>query len=171
MHDLGIEFHDIAYLDNEIWYACDNCDSPIKSFNTGGALTFHITDDIVPSAHGLTFEDDQHLWASDIYTDQLYRIDLNPESIGSSGSETNFDLRADRNPFSSMVCITAEGFQGTALISIFSLEGRMVREESFTGSYNWNGDDRNGNPVPPGTYMAVVSSPSTELGTLKLVKL
>ena len=83
MHDLGIEFHDIAYLDNEIWYACDNCDSPIKSFSSGGALTFYITDDIVPSAHGLTFEDDEHLWASDIYTDQLYRIDLNPESIGS----------------------------------------------------------------------------------------
>ena len=34
-HSIGLpEFYDIAYLDGDIWFACDDSDSPIKAFNS-----------------------------------------------------------------------------------------------------------------------------------------
>ena len=46
-----------------------------------------------------------------------------------------------------------------------------MKQEPFSGTFNWNGDDSNGQAVPTGAYMAIVSSSSGTLGTVRLVKL
>ncbi len=167
-------FYDIAYesVDGDIWYACDDSDSPIKAFSPTGALTSYIWNSVVPAAHGLCFESDRYLWASNINTDEIYRIDLVPEGI-ESGSVPNeiFVLSSNSNPFESSVVIYGSGLSGEAEIAIFDITGRTVLTSSFENSFLWNGEDDNGNTVPAGSYIVNVINDESVIASIKLIKL
>lgn len=164
-------FHDIGYLNGDIWYACDDSDSPIKAFNTSGALTNYIWDTVVPAAHGLCFEDDQFLWASNFYTDELYRINLNPTGIEGGDVQPVLTLESSVNPFSATVTISGTGFSEAAVLEIFDIMGRKVYTASFNGSHTWAGSDMNGNQVPSGTYSAFVHDGLSEGLSLRMLRL
>ena len=164
-------FYDIGYSGGEIWYACDDADSPIKAFNTAGALTDYIWNSVVPAAHGLCFEDDQFLWASNMYTDELYRIDLTPTGIEGGEIQASLSLIPSVNPFSSSVTIAGTGFSEAAVLEIFDIMGRKVYTASFSGSHTWGGIDMNGNQVPSGTYTALVHDGISAGATLRLLRL
>ncbi len=164
-------FYDIGYSGGEIWYACDDADSPIKAFNTAGALTDYIWNTVVPAAHGLCFEDDQFLWASNMYTDELYRIDLTPTGIEGGEIQASLSLVSSVNPFSSSVTIEGTGFSDAAVLEIFDIMGRKIYTASFSGSHSWCGIDINGNSVPSGTYTAFVHDGISAGATLRLLRL
>jgi len=169
-------FYDIAYESvdgtGDIWYACDDSDSPIKAFSPGGALTNYIWNTVVPAAHGLCFESSRYLWASNIYTDEIYRIDLAPEGI-ESGSVSNeiFNLSSNINPFESSVIIMGNGLSGEAGLVIFDITGRTVLTSSFENSFLWNGEDENGITVPAGSYIVNIVNNGSVIASMKLIKL
>jgi hypothetical protein len=164
-------FYDIGYSGGEIWFACDDADSPIKAFNTAGALTDYIWDTVVPAAHGLCFENDQFLWASNTYTDELYRINLDPTGIEGDEIQASISLVSSVNPFSTSVTIQGTGFSEAAVLEIFDIMGRKVYTASFNGSHTWGGFDMNGNTVPSGTYTALVHDGLSGGATLRLLRL
>ena len=164
-------FHDIGYMDGDIWYACDDSDSPIKAFSTSGALTNYILNTVVPAAHGLCFEDDQYLWASNFYTDELYRINLNPTGIEGEEVQPVLSLVSSVNPFSTSVTIQGTGFSEVAVLEIFDITGRKVYTVPFNGSHTWAGFDMNGNRVPSGTYTALVHDGLSGGVTLRMIRL
>ena len=164
-------FYDIAQKGGDIWYACDDSDSPIKAFNTGGALTDYIWNSVVPAAHGLCFEDDRYLWASNYYTDELYRIDLTPTGIEEEEIQPSLSLVSSANPFSTSVTIEGAGFSEAAVLEIFDIMGRKVYTASFNGSHTWGGFDMNDNQVPCGTYTALVHDGLSGGATLRLLRL
>ncbi len=164
-------FYDIGYSGGDIWYACDDADSPIKAFNTGGALTDYIWNTVVPAAHGLCFEDDQYLWASNLYTDELYRINLDPTGIEGQEIQPGISLVSSINPFSASVTIQGTGFSEAAVLEIFDIMGRKVYTASFNGSHTWGGFDTNGNRVPCGAYIAIVQDGLSGGATLRLLRL
>lgn len=166
-------FHDIGYLNGDIWYACDNSDSPIKAFSTSGALTNYILNSVVPAAHGLCFEDEQYLWVSDFYTNELYRINLNPTGIEGENVQPDlaFSLVSSVNPFSIDVTIQGTGFSDAAVLEIFDIMGRKVYTAPFNGSHTWSGIDINGNQVPSGTYTAFVHEGLSGGVSLRMLRL
>lgn len=77
MMELGIQFHDIAYHDNMIWYALGSGgEHSVQVYNSSGVLVHWITSSEVPAAYGLTFDDAGYLWVSDTGTDQLYKVSV-----------------------------------------------------------------------------------------------
>ncbi len=164
-------FYDIGYSGGKIWFACDDADSPIKAFSTTGALVDYIWNSVVPAAHGLCFEDDQFLWASNMYTDELYRIDLTPTGIEGEEVQTSLSLVSSVNPFSSSVTIEGTGFSEAAILEIFDIMGRKVYTASFNGSHTWGGFDMQGNQVPSGTYTALVHDGISGVVTLRMLRL
>ena len=164
-------FYDIAYISGDIWFACDDADSPIKAFSTSGALTDYIWNTVVPAAHGLCFEDSQFLWASNHYTDELYRINLDPTGIAGEEIQEALTLISSVNPFSSSVTIQGTGFSEAAVLEIFDIMGRKVYTASFNGSHTWGGFDTNGNRVPCGAYIAIVQDGLSGGATLRLLRL
>ncbi|MBN2585688.1 MAG: T9SS type A sorting domain-containing protein [Candidatus Fermentibacteraceae bacterium] len=149
-------FYDIGYNNGEIWFACDDSDSPIKAFNTAGALTGYVMDTVVPAANGLCFEDSRFLWASDIHADRLYRIDLNPTGIAGGGVLAGHSLSCSMNPFYSIVTVSGEGYAPDAVLEVFDLSGRMVLSAPFNGTFTWSGCSEAGDQVSPGAYIVVV---------------
>lgn len=164
-HPIGLPvFHDIAYRQGDIWYACDDSDSPVKAFTSGGALTDYIWDSVVPAAHGLCFESDQFLWVSDMYNDKLYRINLFPTGIAGGEAQSQVSLYSSCNPFTSAVTLSGEGFAPGAVLEIFDMSGRKVFSSPFQGSLTW------GEGVASGSYLVTVSD-GAERECLRLVKL
>lgn len=163
-------FYDIGYSGGDIWFACDDSDSPVKAFNTGGALTDYVMNTVVPAAHGLCFEDSRFMWVSDFYADKLYRIDLNPTGIAGGEVQTGLSLSCSMNPFYSVVTISGEGFSQGAVLEIYDLTGRMVLTEPFGGSFTWSGTDNCGRPSAAGAYIVVVRD-GTLRENLRLVRL
>lgn len=170
-------FHDIAYEGGnaigDIWYACDDSDSPIKAFDTNGELTDYIWNTVVPAAHGLCFENSQYIWASNFYTDELYRIDLHPAGIetGVSITQSARTLTTETNPFYSSVTIRGTGFTDHAQLEIFDIYGRKLIGTEFNGSFTWNGTDQHGNQVPAGSYTAIVFNGESGSVSLRLLRL
>lgn len=168
-------FYDIAYESvdgtGDIWYACDNSDSPIKAFSTAGVLTSCIWNSVVPAAHGLCFESDRYLWASNIYTDEIYRINLSPEGIESGDTIDGISLTSNSNPFESSVVILCTGLSDDVELRIFDITGRTVLTSIFGGSFTWGGTDEYGNTVPAGSYIVNVRNDGSANTSLKLVKL
>lgn len=164
-------FCDIGYSGGDIWYACDDADSPIKAFASSGALVDYIWNSVVPAAHGLCFETDQYLWASNHYTDELYRIDLTPTGIEGGEIQASLSLVSSVNPFSTSVTISGAGFSEAAVLEIFDITGRKVYTASFSGSHTWGGLDMDGNQVPSGTYTALVHDGISAGTTLRLLRL
>ena len=157
-------FYDIGYRQGDIWYACDDSDSPVKAFSAGGALTDYIWDTVVPAAHGLCFESDQFLWVSDMYNDKLYRINLDPTGIAGGEAQTQVCLASSRNPFNSVVTVSGEGFAPGAVLEVFDMSGRKVLSSPFQGSLTW------GEGMASGSYLVMVSDGSSR-ECLRLVKL
>jgi len=158
-------------MGGDIWYACDDSDSPIKAFHSSGALTNCIWNTVIPAAHGLSFEDDQYLWASNIYTDELYRINLLPTEIAEEEIQSTLSLVSSINPFSTSVTVQGTGFSGAAVLEIFDITGRKVYAASFGGSLTWGGFDMSGNPVPSGTYTVIIQDELSGGATLRLLRL
>lgn len=170
-------FYDMAFEGGDsygdIWMACDDSTSPIKAFDTNGALTYAIYDTVIPAAHGLCFESDRYVWASNTYDDEIYRIDLEPVGVGGSSSspvEGTATLKSSENPFQSSVVLSATGIE-TGRLEIFDLAGREVISEPFRGSFTWDGRSANGSPVEAGPYMARLTYGSGRSVSTKLLKL
>ncbi len=165
-------FHDIAFREGdsgEIWFACDASDSPVKAFSTGGSLTDYIEDEVIPAAHGLCFESDRYLWASNIHADEIYRIDLVPTGVaGGSGAAlpgtAHLELSGE-SPFSEGVAVCGEGFGPSARVEVLDISGRVLLEDRFPGSYAW---DARG--YPSGVYVLRVYGEG-ESAALTVVKL
>lgn len=70
--------HDIAYDNGDIWMAVNAGTNPIRRYNTGGFVTGVIPDTIGigTEIRGLTYEEGEYLWASNITTDKIYKIDV-----------------------------------------------------------------------------------------------
>ncbi len=142
--------YDIGFAGGLIWVACDGADSPVKAYNTAGAIVDMIPGSIVENAaRGVDFDDLGFLWVSNPTTDKIYKIDLTQGVEEGPGTGTSLSVLA--NPFESSAVITGAGF-GDARIEIFDLCGRIVAEAPFGGSYTWNAASE-----PAGTYLVVVS--------------
>lgn len=59
-----------------IWAASDDSQIPISCFDSSGNTVEEISNSIISSAAGLTFDDNGHLWASNNDDMMLYRIDI-----------------------------------------------------------------------------------------------
>ncbi len=150
-------FYDIGYKDGNIWYACDDSDSPVKAFSTSGALVDYVMASVIPAANGLCLEDDQqYMWVSDLHADNLYRVNLSPTGIEQGETATALELGVSMNPFFSSVTIHGEGFGQDAVLEIFDLSGRKAFEAPFQGNVTWSGSDSGGRSVPSGVYVVVV---------------
>lgn len=73
-------------------------------------------------------------------------------------------LSASSNPFMELVTVTGEGFSAGTL-QIFDVSGRTVLEESFSGSFAWDGSG-----VSNGTYFVRVTD-NFGSSSLRLLKL
>lgn len=105
--------------------------------------------------------------------DKIYRVDLSPAGIADDVS-TGLGAReivVNRNPFSSSVVITAEGFNSNALLEIYSLDGHIIYSTDITDSFVWNGTDNNNSELPPGNYIIRVSDSLGESLPRKILKL
>ena len=65
---------------------------------------------------------------------------------------------------------TGEGFSGNSEITIFDIQGHLILQDSFDGSYSWDGSS-NTTPVPSGTYFAVVIDNNGNCDAVKLLRL
>ncbi len=81
MLELGIDFYDIAYYNNNWWYACNDSEFPIRVYNGNGVLVEAISSSVLPAAHGMTFDDEGYLWVSNMNTDEIYKIDVTISSL------------------------------------------------------------------------------------------
>ncbi len=156
--------YDCAWYADQIWVANDGGDSPVKAYDTSGALVNNIPGSLVDNAaHGVDFDSDGYLWVANNVSDKIYKLDLS-QGTGEGPSVVS-GLTASSNPFMSSTVIAGEGFGPGASIEIFDLIGRRVLSAGFDGSYCWDGES-----VPAGTYMARVSDGGLAV-TLRLIKL
>jgi hypothetical protein len=167
--------YDIAYEgyanDNgtgDIWLATNVVDSPIRAYNTSGALTY--ATNIIPTALGLGFYsagNQRYLWASCPSDGKIYLIALDPLGVeGDEGGTTPSGLTSSANPFLESVTIAGTGFGPDATIEIFDISGRSVVENPFTGTFTWRGAS-----VPSGVYYVRVTDPSGTIQRLTVAKL
>jgi hypothetical protein len=173
MTDLGIEFYDIAFRDNLIWYAVEDPAEPIQVYNSVGTMVFSIASSIVPGACGMTFDDEGYLWVSDDDTDLIYKVDLDETGISGQegGSSAEASLALSMNPFHSSVDIQLTGFAGSVSTRILDMSGRTVAEFTSADQLTWNGEDRSGSQVPAGSYLVISSDQSGTTASARLIRL
>jgi len=171
MIDLGIEFFDIAFKENQIWYAVDDPAQPVQVFNSSGTMVYSISSSVIPAAHGMTFDSDGYLWVADADADKIYQVDIPLGIEEGEGSSARPGLTALGNPFSASVTLQLTGFDSSAQLNIFDLSGRTVLSQPVAGSFVWNGTDGSGSRVPAGTYMAVVQDGEGFSASARLVRL
>ena len=159
----------------DLWVATDHVDSPIRAYSTSGTLTH--ASDILPDARGMAFSSSgghRYLWVSNPQDNRIYQIDLDGTTgVGESSIETIHQgkISAGTNPFYGSVAISGNGFNSDAVIEIFDVSGHAVAEDTFNGSYIWNGCGQGGVPVPHGVYYARVHDSSGRQSLVSLVKL
>jgi hypothetical protein len=173
MVDLGIDFYDIAFKDNQIWYAVEDLSEPIQVFSSAGTKVFSISSSIVPRAHGMTFDDLGYLWVSDADADLIYQVDLNPTGISGQGSGLleQAVMTPSSNPFSSSVSIRLTGFVGQVSITVLDISGRIVTELEGEDQLVWYGTDQSGAQVPSGAYLIVATDDSGNCCSSRLIRL
>jgi hypothetical protein len=174
MTDLGIEFYDIAFLDNEIWYAVEDASEPVQVFNSSGTKTFSISSSIVPAAHGMTFDADGCLWVADADADQIYKVDLDPQGTGGATGALlppAASVSAAENPFSGTVTIELSGFAGPAAVRVVDMAGRTVASGTASGTFVWDGVCRDGFNAPAGTYSVIADDGAGGSAATRVVKL
>jgi hypothetical protein len=173
MVDLGIYFRDIAYMDNEIWYAVDDSSEPVQVYTSGGTKTFSISSSIVPAAHGMTFDDGGYLWVADADADLIYKVDLDPQGTAGPGGaplpETG--LVPDANPFRGSVSIELLGLEGPADVRVIDTSGRVVARSTASGTFLWDGTDGNGGHVPAGAYVVMAEDADGRSASARVVRL
>lgn len=74
---------DIAYHDGDIWVANDNLAFPVCAFNTSGQKVDDVSNSMIPSAYGLTFDDEENLWVSSWENSMIYQVDVFSTSLSS----------------------------------------------------------------------------------------
>ncbi len=173
MTDLGIDFYDIAFKDNQIWYAVEDLSEPIQVYNSVGTMIFSISSSIVPRAHGMTFDDLGYLWVSDADADLIYQVDLNSTGVSGQGGIPleQASVTPTCNPFSSSVSIQLTGFSGPVSIMVLDISGRIVAELTAEDLFVWDGTDQSGTQVPSGTYLIVAMDDSGGCCSSRLIRL
>jgi len=174
MTDLGIDFYDIAFMDNEIWYAADDASEPVQVFNGSGTKTFSISSSIVPAAHGMTFDADGYLWVADADADQIYKVDLDPQgTAGATGAAIlpEASVSAAENPFHGAVSIGISGFAGPAEVRVVDMAGRTVASGTASSTYLWDGTCGEGFDAPAGTYSVIADDGEGSRAATMVVKL
>ncbi len=162
---------DIAITpDSIVWVASDNASIPVRAYNRSGVVVDYIDSDLVSSARGVAIDPEGYLWLSNMEMDLIYKIDLT-EGIETSDPDNPLNISVSSNPFLSSVVITGEGFAGNSEITIFDIQGHLIVQDSFDGSYAWDGSSSNSTPVPCGTYFAVVIDNNGNCDTVKLLRL
>lgn len=81
-------------------------------------------------------------------------------------------LRVSLNPFHNSVVITCTGTVTPDLLAVHDISGRFVRNLSDHGgsSFEWNGQDKDGNQVLPGLYLILGKGEGREF-SVRVVKL
>lgn len=173
MVDLGIDFYDIAFLDNEIWYAVDDAAEPVQVFNSSGTKTFSISSSVVPAAAGMTFDDEGYLWVADADADLIYKVDLDPQgTAGSTGTPLPAaSVSAAENPFYGAVSISLSGFSGPVTVRVVDMAGRAVAGETSSETFLWDGTCRGGFQAPAGTYSVIAVDGRGNTAATRVVKL
>lgn len=97
------------------------------------------------------------------------------QQMGSGDGESDSGpagLRVSLNPFHSSVVITCTGAVSPDLLTVHDISGRLVRNLSDHGgsSYEWNGQDEDGNQVLPGLYLILGKGEDREF-SVRVVKL
>jgi hypothetical protein len=69
------DIFDIAYDSGDIWLACAS-GHPVRCFDVSGSVVDYLESSLIPSAWGLTMDDEGYLWVSDTVNDLIYRVDL-----------------------------------------------------------------------------------------------
>ncbi len=150
---------DIAYDNGDIWVACAAPGTSILRYNSGSTVVGQIESMLVPSATGLTLDDEGYLWASDNINGKIYKID--PDGTGISEGDVQGIVDAavilSPNPFSGTLTITGAGFGPGANITIYDSAGRIVRTVQTEGSFTWTGVDGSGILLPDGVYTILIS--------------
>ena len=59
-----------------IWVASDDSQIPVRCCDSSGNTVKEISNSIISSATGMTFDDDGHLWVSNNDDNMLYHIDV-----------------------------------------------------------------------------------------------
>lgn len=120
---------DIAYDSGDIWVACDAPGTPILRFDEAGSIVDQIESTLVPSATGLTLDDEGYLWASDNINGLIYKIDLTGTGVEESGQsdspETGITLSC--NPVTSTCAVSFHLQQPLhAVLQVYDLSGILV---------------------------------------------
>ncbi len=173
MVDLGIDFYDIAFMDDEIWYAADDSAEPIQVFNSGGTKTFSVSSSIVPAAHGMAFDGEGYLWVADADADLIYKVDLDPQgTAGGTGVElTAASVSPAENPFDGAVSISLSGFAGPVTVRVVDMAGRTVACGTSSDTFFWDGTCRDGFDAPAGTYSVIAGDGRGTTAATRVVKL
>ena len=162
---------DIAITpDTIVWVASDNVDFPARGYDRNGVVVDYIDAALVSSARGVAIDPDGYLWLSNMDTDEIYKIDL-AQGIETSDPENSLNITLSSNPFLSSVVIAGEGFVGNSEIAIYDIQGHLILQDSFDGSYTWDGSSSNSTPVPSGAYFAVVVDNNGNAASAKLLRL
>ncbi len=162
---------DIAITpDTIVWVASDNTSIPVRGYNRSGVVVDYIDSGLVSSVRGVAIDPEGYLWVSNMQADKIYKIDLT-EGIETSNPDNPLNITVSSNPFLSSVIITGEGFAGNSEITIFDIQGHLIMQDSFNGSYAWDGSSSNSTPVPCGTYFAVVIDSNGNSVSAKLLRL
>lgn len=150
---------DIAYDLGDIWVACAAPGTPILRYNSSSTIVDQIESSLVPSATGLTMDDDGFLWASDNTNGKIYKID--PDGTGTGEGDTQGIADAavilSPNPFLGSLTITGTGFGSVVNITICDMSGRIVRTAQTDGCFTWTGTDGSGALLPNGVYTITVT--------------
>lgn len=161
----GSQTRDIAITpEGHIWVATDWTSMPLRLYNTSNQMIDYIDSGLIPAARGVTMDGDGYLWVSDIENDLIYKLDLTEGGAGSSEPGAASSLAASANPFSASMTVTGTGFEEQAVITIYSLGGRLVEDAPFNGSYQFGGSEE----VSRGVYLARVRDAGGTEAVLKL---
>jgi len=140
--------------------ACEAPGTPILRYDSGSMVVDQIESSLVPSATGLTMDDEGYLWASDNINGKIYKINLAGTGITGDDSDGNemAELILSSNPFSGSLTITATGFGSVVDITIYDSAGRIVRTACAENVMIWNGRNGSGVPLPAGIYTILAST-------------
>jgi len=158
---------------NYIYLACGNLYLNVQIYNLYGLFwTIHFSeiDMVVGMADYPEIATDEFLWLSDPEADMIYLVyfGLNIEENVTGISGSSF-LTVSCNPFFNSVELIGP-FDELSELLITDITGRLVEQTAFSGYYFWDGCDMEGNALPSGTYLVVLT---LETGTesVKLIKL
>jgi hypothetical protein len=156
-----------------LWVACDAPGTPLLKYDGSGSVVDQIPSSLVPSATGLTMDDQGYLWASDNLNGKIYKID--PEGTGTGGGTTQGVrpplLSVSPVPSTGSVTVSLSGFAGPALTVLVDCAGRVVGSSGeASGTFLWDPLDRSGRQLPAGVY-TVLASDGTNSASARMVLL